>query len=90
MHIVWISFGYNPQIFFSLFAQVELIHFTTKVKGVKVFCGCNSSNSYMSIPLKLYRVLCHGLKVRISFGYNTQIIFVTYVHKFNFIILRPK
>ena len=29
----------------------------------------------MTIPLKLYRCLRHGLKMCISFGYNPQIIF---------------
>ena len=37
-------------------------------------CVRNFSYSIMSIPLKLYRCLGHGLKMSILFGYNPQII----------------
>ena len=44
----------------------------------------------MLIPLKLYWYLGHGLKMGISFGYNPQIIFVTFFHKLNFVIFMTK
>ena len=34
-----------------------------------------SPPSFTPIPFKLYRCLGHGLKMRILFGYNPQIIF---------------
>ena len=71
-----ISFGYNPQItFFHFFHKLNLVIFTAKVNGFKVFCVGNSSYSLMLIPLKLYMCLGHGLKMSISFQYiNPQII----------------
>ena len=32
-----ISFGYNPQVIFVIFSQVELIHFIAKQNGIKEF-----------------------------------------------------
>ena len=72
-------FGYNPQIFF--FAN-ELSHFSgiiyNKVNGQGIPCGRNSSYSFIPIILKLHWCFGHGLKTCMWFGYNPQIIFVTF------------
>ena len=73
-------FGYNPQIiFFSLFPQVELSHFsgifTIKVNGKWVPCVRIFSYSFILILLKLHMCFGHGLKICMWFGYNPQMIF---------------
>ena len=75
-------FGYNLQIFLLLFLQVELSHFSgiiyNKVNGQGIPCGRNSSYSFIPILLKLHWCFGYGLKICMWFGYNPQIIFVTY------------
>ena len=74
---VW--FGYNPQIFFVTFLQVELSHFSgiiyNNVNGQGIPCGRNSSYSYIPILWKLHWCFGHCLKICMWFGYNSQIIF---------------
>ena len=75
-----ILFGYNPQIIHKM----KLVIFPVLAKGnryYRYFCVCNSSYTFITIPLKLYRHLGHGLKMCILFGYNPQII-----HKMNLVI----
>ena len=43
---------------------------------------------FMPIVLILYRCFSHGLKMCICFGYNPQIIFVTFSHKLSLVALR--
>ena len=44
----------------------------------------------MSVPLKLYRCLGHGLKMCILFGHNPQFIFCHFFHKMNLVIFVAK
>ena len=43
-------------------------------------CGHNFSYSYIPILWKLYLCFGHGLRICMWFGYNPQIIFVTFLH----------
>ena len=45
---------------------------------------------FMSIPLKLYRCLGHGLKMCILFGYNPQINNFSFFHKMDLVIFAAK
>ena len=75
-------FGYNPQIIFVTFSQVELSHISSiiynNVNGQGIPCGRNSSYNFIPILLKLYWCFVHGLKTCMWSGYNPQIIFVTF------------
>ena len=84
-------FGYNPQIIFVTFLQVELSRFPgiifNKVNGQGILCGRNFSYSFIRILLKLYWCFGHGLKICMWFGYNPQIIFFLLLfHKLNLAI----
>ena len=73
-------FGYNLLIiFFSLFLLCELSLFSVwnaiKVYRQWVPCGHNSSYSFPSVVLKLWRCFWHGMKMWMWFWYNTLIIF---------------
>ena len=87
-------FGYNPQIIFITFLQVELSHFsgifTIKVKRKWVPCVRNHSNSFMPILLKLHRCFDHGLKTCMWFGYNPQIIFCHFFRNLKLVFLGTK
>ena len=69
---IWV--GFYPQVILSLFNKlnVAIIHALLLSK---------SSNNSMPILLELYRRSGHGQKMCMLFGYNAQIIFVTFVHK---------
>ena len=69
-----VSFGYNPQIIFVTVSQVELSHLNDQSEWIQGVLCWNSSYSFMSTPLKLYRCLGHGLKICILLGYTPQII----------------
>ena len=69
---------------------MNLVIFAAKVNRYKVSCVCNSSQSFMQIPLKLYRCLGHGLKLCILFGYNPQIICCLLNYKMNLVIFATK
>ena len=49
---------------------------------------CNSSYSFMSIFLKLYRCFCPGLKMCMWFGYNPQINFDYFFRILNLVIFQ--
>ena len=84
------TFGYNPQInFCHFFHSLNLVIFgltTTEAYGHKVPCEHNSSYNFIPILLKLYRCICQGLKMCMTFGYNPQIYFGHFFHSLNFII----
>ena len=54
-----------------------------KVNGLWVPCVRNSSYSFIPILLKLYRCLYQALKIRMRFGYDTQINFYYFVRNLN-------
>ena len=88
---MFISFWHNPKKKKnSLFSQMNLVIFAAKMKRHLVQCVCISYYSFTLIPLKLYRCLDHGLKMWVLFGYNPQIIFVTFFHIMNVDIFWPK
>ena len=49
-----------------------------KVNGQWIPCMRNSSYSFIPILLKLYRCVDHALKISMWFGYNPQLIFITF------------
>ena len=51
-------------------------------------CVRNSSYSFMPILSKLYRCFCHGLKIRMWFGYYPEIIFCHFLRNLNLVIFR--
>ena len=79
-------FGYNPQIIFVTFSQVELSLFSgiiyNKVNEQGIPCGHKSSYSFIPILLKLHWCFGHGLKICMWLRYNAQIIFVTFLPYF--------
>ena len=78
------------RLFFSLFSQVELSHFSgiiyNNVNGQGIPCWLNSSYSFILILLKLHWCFGHGLKICMWFGYNPQIIFCHFFCKLNLAI----
>ena len=60
-----------------------------KVNGLWVPCVRNSY-SFIPILLKLYRCLYQALKIRMWFGYDTQINFYYFVRNLNLVILTMK
>ena len=73
---VCILFEHNPQVMVCYF--VHKMKVPAEENRYQVFCVCNSSYSFTSIPLILYRCLCQGLKMCILFGYNHQIILLLF------------
>ena len=59
--------------FVTFFTKLTESFFPTEVDRYYVSCVCNSSYSFTLIPFILYRCIGHGLKMCISFGYDTQI-----------------
>ena len=51
-----------------------------------VLCERNSSYNFIPILLKLYRCFCQGMKMCMTFGYNSQINFCHFFHSLNFVI----
>ena len=80
------------RLFFLLFLQVELCHFSgiiyNKVNGQGIPCGRNFSRSFIQILSKLHWCFGHGLKICMWFGYNPQIIFCYFLCKLNFVIFQ--
>ena len=74
-----IVFGF-PSVFPSFRLFVPLKYY--------VPCVRNSSYSFMSIHLKLYRCFCHGLKICMLFGYYPEIIFCHFFRSLNLAIFR--
>ena len=79
VHIIWIIILRLFFFFYFFFHEMNLVMFPTKVNRYSVSCVCNSTYSFMPIPLQIYRCIGHGLKMRILFGYNPRINFVTFL-----------
>ena len=79
------------RLFFLLFSQVKLSHFSSiiynKVNIHGIPCGRNSSYSFIPIHSKLHWCLGHGLEICMWFQYNPQNIFYCFFRKLNLVIL---
>ena len=60
---------------------MNVVIFAPKCIDTRYLVDASPPTVIMPIPLKLYRSLVHGLKMCILFGYNPQIIFVTFFTK---------
>ena len=76
-------FENNPQIIYVTFLQVEPNHISSiiynKVNGQGIPCGRNASYNFMLILSTLHWCFGYGLKICMWFGYNPQIICVTFL-----------